>query len=137
MITGWDLLEPARRRGSPFVRAVVRFGDHAREVAVDKLESVLEAQIYQDDFALDDPEVENARFDFVVWAADGRLWYRGIRDGLVELGAMWATPEAWLAAHDRSLEILSHIPDVPPEPGDDLPDDVADAIERAVKKDDE
>jgi hypothetical protein len=132
MITGWQLLEPARRRGSPFVRAVVRFGDHAREVALDQLEVTLTAQIYQDDFVLDDPETENAKFDFVVWAADGRLWYRGIRDGLVELGWRWSTPEAWLAAHHRALEILSHIPDVPPAPGDEMPDDIAAAVEREV-----
>jgi hypothetical protein len=132
MITGWDLLEPARRRGANFVRAVVRFGDHAREVDIDRLEPTLEAQIYQDDFALDDPEAENARFDFVVWADDGRMWYRGIRDGLVELASRWSTPESWLAAHDRALEVLSHIPHAPPEPGDEMPDDVAAAIEKKL-----
>ncbi len=80
MITGWQLMEPARRQGAKFVSAVVRFGDHAREVALDRLEAVLGKQIYQDDFALDDPESENARFDFVVWSTDGRMWYRGIPD---------------------------------------------------------
>ena len=99
MINGWQLLEPARRRGSRFMRAVVRFGDHAHEVAIDRLEVTLEAQIYQDDFALDDTESENARFDFAVWDAEGRMWFASGRDGLAELGSIWATPEAWLRAH--------------------------------------
>lgn len=105
MITGWELLEPARRQGARFVRAVVRFGDHAREVPLDQLEMTLEAQVYQTDFVLDDPESENARFDFVVWSADGTMWYRAIRDGLVELGSKWSTPESWLAAHGASLPL--------------------------------
>lgn len=119
MITGWQLLEPARRRGVTFVRALVRFGDHAREVEVDKLEVVLEAQIYQTDFTLDDPEVENMKFDFVVWAADGRMWCRGIRDGLAELSWRWSTPESWLRAHGAV---------VPPVPA--LRDEIVGIVDR-------
>lgn len=103
MITGWELLEPARRQGARFVRAVVRFGDHAHEVALDRLGATLEAQVYQDDFALDDPEVENQKFDFVVWDDADRLWYRSIRDGLVELRSMPSTPLSWLAAQQARL----------------------------------